>query len=248
MTILPASTEPYTARIVRRHQPAPSRYDSYRVCLRWEFGFTCAFCLLHEADLIQAGARGSGLFSIEHRVARRHAPDQADTYANCFYACRFCNRPPTAEETAAWRAEYLLDPCTSTWSEHFQLVEDELVPRAGDERARATARVYDLGDPRKIAMRRRRREALEGAVRLLREGPGLVDALLARADSACPAAGGELLAVAAELQRQMDAALSQLRQLAAVPPDAPGACRCGDGVARDLPAALAAQCGAAPAG
>ncbi len=63
MRTLPRQTQPPATPIERRHAPAPGRYDSFRPCLRWDFGFTCAFCLLHEADLAEHGTEGTGLMS-----------------------------------------------------------------------------------------------------------------------------------------------------------------------------------------
>ncbi len=63
MTILPDVTEPWNARIERRHTPRITRreggYEDYRSCLRWEFDFHCAFCLCHEADLRREAEEGT---------------------------------------------------------------------------------------------------------------------------------------------------------------------------------------------
>ena len=69
MRALPPTTLPASEPIARRHAP-DGAWASFRACLRWEFGFTCAFCLLHEADFLEHGAEGSGLFATEHHVAR----------------------------------------------------------------------------------------------------------------------------------------------------------------------------------
>src|SRR5437879_2619929 len=89
--MLPPQTHPPNEPIRRRHSPPRLAYEEYRSCLRWEFGFTCAFCLLHEADFVEEGARGTGLMWIEHHVAQSADPALVDTYENCFYACRYCN-------------------------------------------------------------------------------------------------------------------------------------------------------------
>src|SRR5436190_1471867 len=90
MNTLPRQTQPATAPIPRRHTPSRAGYATYRSCLRWEFGFTCAFCLLHEADLVEEGVQGTGLTTIEHHVAQSADLTLVDTYENCFYACRYC--------------------------------------------------------------------------------------------------------------------------------------------------------------
>src|SRR5690349_1008078 len=96
MKILPPQTLPPNARIERRHQPegVTGRYGyrAYRACLRWEFGFTCAFCLLHEADLAPFGAEGLGVMTIEHFVPVSVDEEKAGEYRNCYYACRLCNQ------------------------------------------------------------------------------------------------------------------------------------------------------------
>src|SRR5438552_905085 len=95
MNVLPLQTRPPTEAVARGHAPPRGGFNSYRRCLRWEFGFTCAFCLLHEADLVDWGASGSGLMTIEHRVPQSDpavGAALADDYGNCFYACRYCNR------------------------------------------------------------------------------------------------------------------------------------------------------------
>jgi len=96
MRILPPVTKPWRTRIVRRHEPPVGRgrraHRRYRQCLRWEFGFTCAFCLCHEADLILHGVEGSGETGVEHFVPVSHDEAAVNEYRNCFYACRYCNQ------------------------------------------------------------------------------------------------------------------------------------------------------------
>lgn len=93
MPTLPSRTNLPDA-IERTHTPAAGRYPTYRPCLRWDFAFACAFCLIHEADLAEHGVEGTGLTSIEHRVPRSDpsaGESLTDDYSNCYYACRFCN-------------------------------------------------------------------------------------------------------------------------------------------------------------
>jgi hypothetical protein len=58
---LPPATHPWRRKIERQHLPIEGSYSSFRPCVRWEFGFSCAFCLLHEADVMLSGAEGWGL-------------------------------------------------------------------------------------------------------------------------------------------------------------------------------------------
>jgi hypothetical protein len=80
MKILPPVTRPWREQISRRHAPKVRRgnkgFRSYAPCLRWEFGFSCAFCLCHEADLAAYGAKGSGLLQVEHFFLQSTYPGQ----------------------------------------------------------------------------------------------------------------------------------------------------------------------------
>ena len=89
MKILPPVTHPWSEKIVRRHTPRSLKgakgYQAYRPCLRWEFGFSCAFCLVHEVDLAPYPIAGSGLTQVEHFIpksrdeTRRNIPRQEVT-------------------------------------------------------------------------------------------------------------------------------------------------------------------------
>ena len=94
MKILPPTTEPPPEPTRRRHEPAAGRYQTYRACLRWDFGFTCPFCLLHEADVVLHGAEGFGVFQIEHREPQHSEAGRelVDRYENVLYICVLCNR------------------------------------------------------------------------------------------------------------------------------------------------------------
>src|SRR5437868_5698501 len=110
---LPPRTTPAKARLERRHAPPRAHYATYRACVRWEFGFSCAFCLTHEADLLDHGVEGTGLTSIEHRLPQSHdeSGGSINDYGNCFYACRFCNRARGVEALVDTDGRRLLDPC-----------------------------------------------------------------------------------------------------------------------------------------
>lgn len=163
MKILPGVTQPWRAQIARRHTPQPSGYWRYRPCLRWEFGFTCAFCLLHEVDFAPLGVERLGVMQIEHFTPQSLDPALRDLYGNCFYICRLCNR---ARQNAPNRDPRgrgkLLNPCERSWSDAFTVVNDELLPRdSSDPDAAYTWEAYDLSDPNKTMRRRNRREAIE---------------------------------------------------------------------------------------
>src|SRR5262249_29775139 len=94
--ILPSIARLSSAPIERRHAPASGgdharAYEQFRPCLRWEFTFSCAFCLLHEAQVCPEGAAGSSQFWIEHLELQSERPDLRNSYANLVYTCRRCN-------------------------------------------------------------------------------------------------------------------------------------------------------------
>jgi hypothetical protein len=157
MQILPPITNLPPTPVERRHNPqGAADYGQYRQCLRWDFGFTCAFCLLHEADLVEHGAEGSALTWVEHRIPQSEDSSQANTYDNCFYSCRYCNRSRSVQAGMEWHRR-TARPCEA-WGAHFQLVNDKVVPKRGDHNAAYTEKAYSINVGRKVATRRHRRE------------------------------------------------------------------------------------------
>ena len=233
MKILPPRIHPPEQPIERHHQPKMSGgrrgYRTYRDCLRWEFGFLCSFCLLHETDLAVYGVEGLGVMGVEHFLPISLDPDAANEYENCFYACRLCNGGRGAAPVAG-RAHRLLNPCSDAWGEHFEAAGDQLVPKQGDRDAEYTARTYDLNDPRKMRLRKLRRELLSECLDLLVEGPRQVETLIGLSESRNDV---EILKAAQDLQRCIQLAAREARRYAAIPVDAPQGCRCGR---RDDPA------------
>jgi hypothetical protein len=136
MKTLPPITLPPSHPMIRRHEPKPVRgeqgYQAFRACLRWDFGFTCAFCLSHEADL--AGGRsieGLGVMGVEHGLPQSKNPLRRNDYSNCFYACRYCNGARGIRARSVGEGS-LLDPTQVAWSDHFYRSGDRLVPFEGD--------------------------------------------------------------------------------------------------------------------
>ena len=116
MRHLPPRTRLPASLIERRHAPRPGAYPLYRSCLRWEFAFSCAFCWVHESDLIEHGVEGLGLTAIEHHRTRSAYPELTNDYHNCFYACRLCNTARgDSPDVSAVGGHRLLDPCTVAW-------------------------------------------------------------------------------------------------------------------------------------
>lgn len=231
---------------VRRHRPkaAGDRWTVYRACLRWDFGFTCAYCLLHEADLY-GGQLGEGLggTTVEHHVTRSAAPSRAGDYFNCLYACRLCNRSRSTKPDSGDGVR-LLDPTRDAWVNHFFVAGDRLQPADGDADAEYTHRCYEIDDERKVERRQARRELLADRLPLVGVLHTELVALLRLADRL---RRRDSRAFATVLQRistiRSDArrALEDVARYAAVPRDAPATCRCVDASEHTLPSCFERQ-------
>lgn len=245
MKILPPVTRPPDAPTPRRHRPEPAGdWTAYRACLRWDFGFTCALCLLHEADLY-GGHPGEGLggTTVEHRVPRSEDPARAYEYGNCLYACRLCNRARSARPELHQGAR-LLDPTEASWSLNFAAADDRLLPLGGNASAAYTHLVYDLDDPRKTERRRARRELLNDRLLLLRGLEVETASLLELADALRQTDRERFIRVLDRLRSirvEARRALGDLKRYAAVPTDAPSRCRCRAAGQRTLPVELDRQ-------
>lgn len=248
MKILPPQTKPPTSPIERRHRPRPIHgaqgYLEFRPCLRWDFGFSCPFCLLHESDLVRGGcAEGTGLTWIEHLVPQSHDSAQRNEYSNLLYSCRFCNRARSNRPLKSARGE-ILNPTQTAWANHFELQDDELKPKANDHDARYTDECYDLNDPRKKKLRQLRWELIEHHRELLRVVPKMVNRMiqLAEQNHTDPLLVQKHLAEAKSLRRILKYAISDLSTHSAIPGDADEACRCDTKTDNALPECLALQC------
>lgn len=228
MKILPPKTLPWAFQIIRRHTPAVASgergYRAYRPCLRWEFGFFCAFCLCHEADFTRYGRiEGWGLTQIEHFEPFSTNEDLRNDYENCFYICMFCNRARNDSPVLPAGGERLLNPCDEVWSDHFALEGDRLMPLPGDRDASYTAKAYDFNDENRMTMRRGRQVIEEKlfAYRVLPEKCGRL------AEKAVRTKDVEILDAAEELWKRWKDIRADLELFRAIPIDAPETCRCG---------------------
>jgi hypothetical protein len=222
----------------RRHSPKPATassrgYEVYRPCLRWEFGFACPFCLLHEVQVAPTGARGSRTFWIEHVLTSKESPDDRSEYMAIVYACARCNNArgsrPSTQDGAA-----LLNPSVQSWSEHFQWSGHELKPITED--AKLTAEVYDINSPVKLGLREELERIIDENVRLLRSGPAMISELMADLDSLPSDRRVSRLQIISQLHSCLIRARSSLERLRAVPHDADVTCRCESPPPYDLPA------------
>jgi hypothetical protein len=232
MRILPPVIKPPLGPIIRRHKPRPATgqfgYRAYRPCLRWDFGFTCPYCLLHEVDFLRCGrAEGSGLTTAEHLILRSVAPERINDYDNCLYCCRYCNTARSTRPVEAYGCR-LLDPTHDSWATYFSAENDCLLPRANDPNAQYTHESYDLDDPRKVAMRHFRRMLIENHLGFLQRGLALRARLLELAESRqdSPEVVFVLLRSARELRHAMLHAIDDLKGYPVVPFDAALRCRC----------------------
>ncbi len=245
MRTLPPRILPPRKPTIRRHVPPPAkRWSDYRSCLRWDFGFVCPFCLLHEADLY-GGQLGEGLggTTVEHRVPRSADPARENEYANCLYACRFCNRSRSVSPIRTSGAR-LLDPTEDPWGDHFEAEDDHLKPVAGDPDADYTHRAYDFDDPRKVARRRARRELVNDRLALLSDLGSELVVLLGLAEGLRRRDFQKFGWALQEIQKIRSAALRALEDLKrypAIPADAPARCRCQGTDLLSLPAELERQ-------
>jgi hypothetical protein len=232
--ILSEITLPWRGMIRRRHTPRRTGdYRLYRPCLRWEFGFSCAFCLLHEADIVAAGAEGWGVMAIEHFVPQSNAPELVDDYTNCFYICTLCNSSRGDQANRDPDGKRLLNPCDHAWNELFMAEDDQVRPReeAGGDAA-YTCETYDFNDPRKVRARRMRRLLIRQCRSFLNSAGTLSESLL---DHAVETGDSEAVEVAQGLAAMRHLATRELLRFKVIPDDHPTACRCGDMAHHTLP-------------
>jgi hypothetical protein len=245
MKVLPAETSLPRVCLARAHTPAEAAdYAKYRACCRWDFGFSCVLCFLHESDLVEGGAEGTSLVWIEHvePQSTEKGKELINDYANCLLSCRYCNhkRSTFARKTEDGRT--LLDPTDVAWGERFQVVDRRMAPRDPDDRdATYTARVYRLDDPRKAQMRESRAARCEVYRQALADFIALVPSLLEKARTSDDLGEKRLfLESARALEAAHDAAFREVARYRATPTDAPTACTCPISKP-ELPQWLAAQ-------
>lgn len=242
MKILPPVTHPPKQPFIRQHQPRlidhEKGYHTFVPCLRWEFGFTCAFCLLHEGDLAEFGIEiNMRQFSVEHRELQKddaNRPDkQANLYSNCLYACMLCNRARSTKPLYGDNNVKLLDPTVDAWADHFEAYNDRLIPKTPE--AIHTDSVYRLDDRRKNKLRRTRRERIEEGMGELLNGPSRITRLrklaeeLASSDDAAIRAKADILLQEAQRQSEYIRKLRKaLERYQCIPEDARAVpkCRC----------------------
>lgn len=236
MKLLPASTSPWSKVIERRHTPQEATrkdgFTTYRSCLRWEFGFSCAFCLIHETDVSEV--LGKDFMQIEHFVPKSRQEEGRNRYSNCFYICRYCNNKRGVKPNLDPRGLHLLDPCSEVWRQHFALENDRLRPLNQD--ALYTETVYDLNHLNKVAIRKDRREAITECLEVCSRFRERNDQLLARFEKTKDL---DFLTASQDLWQLWKKAGQELKRRDAIPGNA-APCPCGDEMSH-LPDVLAEQ-------
>lgn len=250
MRILPPELKPPKEPTTRRHSPRTATgrrgYQNFLSCLRWDFGFTCPFCLLHELDYsLKIGAAGSRQMSIEHHVPQSAQSAKRNKYSNCLYACMLCNRARSNKPVIDRSGRRLLNPSESAWEDHFVWDECRIRPRKGDVDALYTHETYDIDAPDKVERRRFRRDFYMDRLPLFsRATEDKIERLLAMA-SQCLDTDRDLfyLLIDAfiELRKTREKARKELSWYPAIPPDAPSLCRCENTENHSLPPELARQ-------
>lgn len=228
IAIVPPTSPPPASPREQRHTPRPANdYSDYRACLRWDAGFICCFCLIHESDLAPAGVEGSALTWIEHIEPRSRAPHLINDYTNCAYSCRYCNNLRGNQPVRHPSGARLLHPWRDAWGEHFRLQEDRLEIRhdgAAGRDARYTEQIYRLNDARRVELRRQRRELITDRIRVLQQDTAALRLLAER--QMFPEDRLRVLDTVRKLEKARRHALDELRWRSAIPHDAPTECRC----------------------
>ncbi len=154
-----------------------------------------------------------------------HDETGTNVYTNCFYSCRYCNRDRGATpgvDPAGGRR--LLNPSDVVWTEHFVVAGDAIDPRGGSEDAAYTHAAYNLNHPRKVEMRRFRRETIEECLELLERGREVLTQLFEKAKHVHdPALVDEARLIGDAMRR----AWRDLEVFEVVPRDAQSPCACG---------------------
>jgi hypothetical protein len=110
--------------LFHRRQPAPQHndYRRYKVYLREDFYYCCAYCTIHENEW-----GGPRHFHVEHFRPKSRFSDLIADYQNLLYACDVCNifkgDDWPSDEPLVDGVGYL-DPCEHDYDEHFVVADD----------------------------------------------------------------------------------------------------------------------------
>jgi hypothetical protein len=184
--------------------------------------------MLHEADLVEYGIRPTGLTTVEHIVPQSEDAGQSSTYANCLYACRWCNRARSTKPLHDENGNALLNPTTSAWADHFEVRDDKLAPKTGS--GKYTEVAYSINDPFRVQRRAARRKDIERCRTLVLEAPAEIEELSRVLESLVTSNKLEdaeaIRRLARRLNEQVALARQALERYQGVPVDADTECRC----------------------
>ncbi len=181
------------------------------------------------------GVEGWGVMHVEHLVARSHDGSLVGVYTNVILICRLCNTARSDAEHVDQQGRRLLDPTKDVWSHHFRLDVDQLIPMDGDLDAAYTEDVYEINDPRKVKLRRIRRERREDFLALLAAQRKRFRQLVLREKRVAPSAKDDIAKAIFGINDEIERLCRVSNEGAWVPDDAPTNCRCGRASARTLP-------------
>jgi hypothetical protein len=111
-------TEASIPRVVRSAVPAGKGYAEYRPYLRYDFFYSCAYCMMTEAEACAIR------FTIDHYEPRKARPELEHEYENLMYACDPCNGrkgdrcPPPEARAVGYR---FFRPDEDSFADHFYL-------------------------------------------------------------------------------------------------------------------------------
>jgi hypothetical protein len=125
----------------RKHGPVGyDKYQKYKVWLRDEFAFRCAYCLTRELWYPNRHAA----FSVDHILPRAKRPELDCRYSNLAYACLRCN--------SLKRDVVTLHPCNVAIGQHIRFQRNGLVT-ARTPKGIEFIRLFRLNAPTEIEER-----------------------------------------------------------------------------------------------
>ena len=123
----------------------PPRYRRHYLIQRAEE--RCEYCHFPQAHL------SLGLY-LDHIIAQQHAGgDDEENLAMCCAHCSSCKGPNLASVDLETKQKvWLFNPRKDNWSEHFEVVNDEVIGKTPV--GRATARLLDMNNEQNVVFRR----------------------------------------------------------------------------------------------
>lgn len=228
MEILPPQQKLLTTPIQRRHKPilatGEDGYQKYRPCLRWDFAFSCSFCLLHESDFIPGGIKRLPIFTAEHLQLQSECKSKINDYTNIVNSCTWCNN---ARRTSPINkhGSRLLDPTKDAWGVYFKIENNRITPLLEGSDASYTNETYKLNDDRKVALRERRCKVISTSISRIKQWLEHLEELKVWGEN-YPAERPKFQTRARQVRQAIYETYIILKEYSPVPHDAPTKCRC----------------------